>query len=229
MQVKYLFIILIIFIAASVNAQGVLKGSVYENGSNVKLNNVFIRDKMNKQLALTDNNGNFQIKTEEGHILIFDSPGYVSDTLFVVDMSQKKIMMIAKTIALREVTINGSHGEAFDPHKEYPEIYTKSKVYVLSPSSWFSKEGKDARRLKKYFKHEEEERHVDAVFTREYVGSIIPLKGKDLEDFMTMYRPTYAFLISNDSESLAVYINDNYKKFQALPPDKRSLPRLSGQ
>ena len=229
MQVKYFLIAVIIFIAASVNAQGVLKGSVYENGSNVKLNNVFIRDKMNKQLALTDNNGNFQIKTEEGHILIFDSPGYVSDTLFVVDMSQKKIMMIAKAIALREVTINGGHAGAFDPRKEYPEIYTRSKVYVLSPSSWFSKEGRDARRLKKYFKHEEEERHVDAVFTREYVGSIVPLKGKDLEDFMTMYRPTYAFLISNDAESLAVYINDNYKKFQALPPEKRSLPKLSGQ
>jgi hypothetical protein len=42
-----------------------------------------------------------------------------------------------------------------------------------------------------------------------------------------MYRPTYAFVTSNSSESLAVYINDSYKKFEALPPDKRVLPKLT--
>jgi hypothetical protein len=209
-----------------VSAQDPLKGTVYENGSNNRLNNVFIRDKNTKQLTITDNDGNFKIKTEAGHLLIFDSPGYVSDTLYVVDLTPKKIMLVPKTIALREVSINATR-QNFDPQKEYPEVYQKSKVYVLSPTTWFSKEGKDARRLKRYFKTETEERHVDAVFTRAYVGSIVPLKGEDLENFMTMYRPTYAFITSNSSESLAVYINDSYKKFEALPPDKRLLPKLT--
>jgi hypothetical protein len=163
-----------------------------------------------------------------GHLIIFDSPGYISDTLYLVDLAPKKISLTIKTIALREVSINSTR-EAFDPHKEYPEIYTKSKVYVMSPSSWFSKEGKDARRLKHYFVREEQERHVDAVFTRTYVGSIAPLKGQDLENFMTLYRPSYAFLVGNNSDSLAVYINDSYKKFKALPPNKRSLPRLTSK
>jgi hypothetical protein len=124
------------------------------------------------------------------------------------------------------VSISASR-QAFDPKKEYPDVYQKSKVYVLSPSSWFGKENRDARRLKRYFRTEAEERHVDAVFTRAYVGSIVPLKGKDLEDFMTLYRPSYAFLRSNNSESLVAYINDSYKKFQTLPPEKRSLQRLT--
>jgi len=55
----------------------------------------------------------------------------------------------------------------------------------------------------------------------------VPLKGEDLENFMTMYRPTYAFINSNNSESLAVYINDSYKKYEALPPEKRSLQSLT--
>ena len=214
--------------AVSVNAQVVLKGSVFESGTNNKMPNVFIRDNNTKQLTITDDKGNFEIKTEVGHVLIFDSPGYISDTLYVVDLARKKISLITKTIALREVSINSTR-ETFDPHKEYPEIYTKSKVYVMSPTTWFSKEGKDARRLKHYFIREEQERHIDAVFTRAYVGSMVPLKGQDLENFMTLYRPTYAFLVSNNSESLAVYINDSYKKFEALPPDKRSLPRLTAQ
>jgi hypothetical protein len=209
-------------------AQGPLKGSVFENGTSTRLPDVFIRDNNNRQFTLTDKNGRFEIKAEQGHTLIFDCPGYISDTLFVVDMTTKKIMLEPKTIALREVNITSSrHGVAFDPRKEYPEVYERSKVYILSPSSWFSKEGRDARRLKKYFKREAEERQVDAVFTRTYVGSIVPLKGQELDDFMTMYRPSYAFLRSNNSESVVAYINDSYKKYKKLPPEKRSLPRLS--
>ena len=225
-QKKYFLTFLVCLIVSSVSAQDLLKGTVYENGSNNRLNNVFIRDKNTKQLTITDNDGNFKIKTEAGHLLIFDSPGYVSDTLYVVDLTPKKIMLVPKTIALREVSINATR-QNFDPQKEYPEVFEKSKVYVLSPTTWFSKEGKDARRLKRYFKVEAEERHVDAVFTRAYVGGIVPLKGEELENFMTLYRPSYAFITSSNNESLAVYINDSYKKFEALPPDKRVVPKLT--
>lgn len=226
MRLKYTFVFLFFIISATVNAQNVLKGSVFENATNNKLPNVFVRDNTSKQVTITDNNGNFQVRTETGHTLIFESPGYISDTLYVIDLTPKKIMLEPKTIALREVSISASR-QAFDPKKEYPDVYQKSKVYVLSPSSWFGKENRDARRLKRYFRTEAEERHVDAVFTRAYVGSIVPLKGKDLEDFMTLYRPSYAFLRSNNSESLVAYINDSYKKFQTLPPEKRSLQRLT--
>jgi len=148
--------------------------------------------------------------------------------LYVIDMTPKKVKMVVLTIALRQVNINASRA-TFNPREEYPEVYQKSKVYVLSPSSWFSKDSRDARRLKRYFATEEEQEHVDAVFNAAYVGGLVPLKGQDLEDFMTLYRPSYAFLKSNGGQSLAVYINDSYKKFMALPPDKRSLQRLTSQ
>jgi hypothetical protein len=226
MQKKYFLSFLVCLIAGFVNAQGLLRGTVYESGTNNRMPDVFVRDNTNKQYTLTDKQGNFQIKTETGHVLIFDSPGYISDTLFVVDMVAKKIVLATQTIALREVSIN-SKREVFNPQKEYPDVYEKSKVYVLSPSSWFSKEGKDARRLKRYFKREAEERHIDAVFTPTYVGSIVPLKGRDLENFMTLYRPTYAFVMNNNGPSMAVYINDCYKKYQTLPPSQRAPQALS--
>jgi hypothetical protein len=226
MQNKYFFSILLLFIGTiSANAQNVLKGTVYENASNIKLTNVFIRDNNTKQLTITDNNGNFSIKTETGHLLIFDSPGYVSDSLYVADLAPKKIQLVIKTIALRQVSVSASK-QAFDPHKEYPDVYNKSKVYALSPSSWFSKEGKDARRMKKYFEIQAQEDEIDKAFSMSYVSSIVPLKGQDLEDFVTLYRPSYAFVKSNNSESMAVYINDSYKKFKILPPEKRHQQRL---
>lgn len=204
-----------------------LKGTVTESGTGNKLSDVFVKDITNKQIALTDKSGKFEIKSEAGHTLIFSSPGYTDDTLFVVDLVQKRIELKTKTIALREVNITAAR-LAFDPHKEYPDVYTQSKVYVLSPSSWFSKEGRDARRLKHYFEREEQERKIDQVFNRVYVSSLVPLRGQELEDFMTLYRPSYAFVTGNNSGSMAVYINDSYKKFQALPPDKRHLQKLKG-
>ena len=229
MQKQFYLVALFCIITGFVNAQGLLKGTVVESGSNNKMSNVFIRDMNNKQLALSNPDGSFAVRTETGHTIIFESPGYVSDTLYVADMTNKKITLVTKTIALKEVSVVATRRQDFDPEKEYPDVYTKSKVYVLSPTSWFSKDAKDARRLKKYFKSEAQERHVDEVFSRAYVGSIVPLKGQELEDFMTMYRPSYEFLRSNNSESLVAYINDSYKKYQALPPDKRSLQKLTSQ
>jgi hypothetical protein len=229
MKLKSFTIALMLLAAGRVSAQDVLKGSVHESGSDTKLTNVFIRDMNNSQLTLADKNGNFEIKTETGHTLIFNSPGYMTDTMYVVDMTPKKIRMAPLTIALREVSINSSRNAAFDPHTEFPEVYQKSKVYLLSPSSWVGKDARDARRLKRYFEMEEQQRRIDEVFNTTYVGSIVPLKGQELEDFMVMYRPSYAFITNNNTGSLAAYINDSYKKYMALPPDKRKLEKLTSE
>jgi hypothetical protein len=225
---KLYLLALILLLGNCLHAQVLLKGTVYESGSSIKLPNVFVRDITNKQVTLSDKAGKFEIKTETGHILIFSAPNYVADTLYVVDFTVLHVELKTLTISLRGVDITATRS-AFDPHKEYPEVYTRSKVYPLSPSSWFSKDARNARRLKHYFEREEQERKVDQVFSRVYVGSIVPLKGQDLEDFMTLYRPTYAFITSNNSESLAAYINDSYKKFMALSPDKRRLQKLTTQ
>lgn len=225
MKMRYILIFLLSLMAGLANAQEILKGTIYESSGGARLPDVFVRNINNKQLGISDKQGNFTIKAETGNTLIFEAPGYVSDTLYLVDMRPKKIQLITQTIALREVKINSTR-QAFDPHKEYPEIYTKSKLYVLSPTTWFGKEARDARRMKKFFRREQEERRVDAVFTRTYVGSIVPLKGEDLDDFMLMYRPTYDFIKGNNNTSLAVYINDSYKKFAALPPEKRKPQKL---
>jgi hypothetical protein len=223
---KILFAALtLLFITSFANAQNVFKGTVYENGTNTRLPDVFIRDNNNRQVSITDKNGNFSIRTAVGHTLIFNSPGYTSDTLYLIDLTPKKIMMATKTISLSQVNITATR-TAFNPRTEYPEVYEKSKVYVFSPSTWFSGEGKKARRLKRYFQREAEERNIDAAFSPVYVGSIVPLKGHDLENFLTMFRPTYAFLRSNNAESMVAYINDSYKKFMALPPDKRAPQAL---
>jgi hypothetical protein len=216
---------LLLFITSFAQAQKTLKGTVYEEGTNTGLSDVFIRDINSRQVSITDKKGNFTINTAAGHTLIFNSPGYNSDTLYLVDVAPKKIKLTTQRISLQQVNVTAKRTE-FNPREEYPEVYEKSKVYVFSPSTWFSGEGKKARRLKHYFQREAEQRNIDAAFSPGYVSSIVPLRGNDLENFMTMFRPSYAFLRSNNRESMAAYVNDSYKKFMALPPDKRAPQAL---
>ncbi len=228
MKLSYILTLLSFCLVTSVLQAQTLRGSVVEEGTSNKLPDVFVRDLNNKQIVLTDSKGDFEIKAGIGHTLVISAPSYTPDTLYLTDLNSRRIGLKPQSIALREVTIR-STATTFNPRAEYPEVYERSKVYVLSPTTWFSKSGKQARRLKYYFVQEVQERHVDSVFNRLYVSSLVPLKGQDLDDFMTLYRPSYAFLRSNTGPSLTAYVNDSYKKWQALPPEKRHQQRLTAQ
>ncbi|QQL48623.1 peptidase associated/transthyretin-like domain-containing protein [Mucilaginibacter ginkgonis] len=224
MRTKIFAVVAGCFFAGTTYAQDRLEGTVTEAGSNARLAEVFVKNTSNKRLTLTDKNGKYIIPAGTGNILIFSAPGYASDTLFLTDMRNKYISLTPLSIALREVNITASR--RFNPRAEYPEVYTRAKVYPLSPTSWFSKDARDARRLKHYFERDAQERTIDSAFNRVYVGSLVPLKGKDLEDFMTIYRPTYAFVRDNNGQSMVTYVNDSYKRWKALPASKRKVPDL---
>jgi hypothetical protein len=219
----------LLLITSLANAQDVVKGVVVEEGSNDRITNVFVHDTNNKQITLVDKNGKFTIKTGKNHLVIFDAPGYMSDTLVIIDNKPLTVVLKPAGVMLNEVQVNATRRLPFDPRVEYPEVYRKSKVYILSPSTWFSKEGKDARRLKNYFANEERERYVDKYYTAKYVASLVPLEGVELENFMALYRPSYAYVKNENGPTLAMFINDAYKQYKALPADKRQLQRLNEQ
>lgn len=221
MNIRFYLLLTAFFLTSiSLKAQNILKGTVYEGNTSRKVADVFVRDINAKGIALGDKSGNFSINTEKNHVLVFTSPGYVPDTLYIVDMKPKRVEMQIRGITLAGVDIV-SHNN-FNPREEYPEVYEKSK-FALSPSRIFGKEAHDARRLKRYFEQEIKERRIDSVFSTAYVSSIVPLKGQELENFMTMYRPTYEFVSNNPKSTITLYINDSYKKFMALPAEKRKV------
>ncbi|MGY3213202.1 hypothetical protein [Mucilaginibacter sp. HD30] len=219
--------LLFLLIAGTASAQDYFKGKVVDSSNDKGLGNVFVKNITKNKITITEDDGKFEIQGTVGNLLIFTSPGYISDTLVVVDTRTLNIRLKENPALLSEVNINSSR--SFDPHTEYPEIYTKSKVYILSPSTIFSKEAKNARRLKKYFAQEEKERAVDQAFSIAYVSSLIPLRGNELQTFMAIYRPNYDFIQSNSGPTLASYINDSYVKYKALTPEQRKKSSLIGQ
>ena len=225
---KYIGVASLLLFAVTVHAQDYIKGHVKEKGSGKRLSDVFIKDNNNKQITLTDEKGNYTIRAASGHTLVFSSPGYISDTLYLINTLPKFVELQPSPMSLGEVNVRSTRA-VFDPRAEYPEIYRQSKIYPLSLSSIFSKEARNARRLKKYFEHEEQEQYVDGIYTKLYVSSIVPLKGKDLDAFMGMSRPSYEFVKSNSGGDLTLYVNDQYKKFIALSPEQRAALSLSAQ
>ena len=225
---RYFTVLILLILAFSANAQELLKGTVFAKESNKILGNVFIRNITTKETVLTDMYGHFAIQAAIGHTIIFNLAGYVNDTLLVADMSYKRIILKFGAINLQEVRIF-STGRTFDPRVEFREVYsgTKSKFFLLSPTSWFSSDRKNAKRARKYFVDEEQERRVDQIYTKAYVGRLVPLKGEALENFMAMYRPSYGFLQMNMGGGMVIYLSDCYKKYMALPPEKRMLPKLT--
>ncbi|WP_448700363.1 hypothetical protein ACFGVR_00585 [Mucilaginibacter sp. AW1-3] len=224
MKARYLLLIILCLFIKTVFAQTALTGTVTDEHGMIKLSNVFIRNISNKQIALTDKSGRFDIKAAPGNVLILTLVGYVSDTLYLIDMKPKRIELKIQGIRLGEVRVHES--ATFNPREEYPDVYKKSK-FALSPSNWFGKDARDARKLKHYFDKEEQQRQIDAAFNKVLVSSIVPLKGEELEDFMALYRPSLSFVKNSTPQTMTVYINDSYRKFLALPPDKRSLPSLN--
>jgi hypothetical protein len=224
MKSRYLFILSLVFASVTASAQFILTGVTTESGKTTRLENVFVKELGSNHIALSDKAGKFSIQTAANHALIFTLPGYVSDTLFVIDGKPKNIELKVRGITLSSVDIQTANAP-FNPEVEYAAIYEKSK-FALSPSRIFGKESRDARRLKRYFKTEKEQREVDAIFTKTLVSGIVPLKGRDLDNFMSMYRPTLVFAQNSSKESMTVYINDSYRKFVALPRDKRGLQAI---
>lgn len=225
---KYIGVALLLMLAVTLNAQDYIKGHVKEKGSGKRLADVFIKDNNNKQITVTDAKGNYTIRAASGHTLVFSSPGYISDTLYLINTLPKFVELQPSPMSLGEVNVRSTR-TVFDPRAEYPEIYRQSKIYPLSLSSIFSREARNARRLKKYFEHEEQEQYVDGIYTKLYVSSIVPLKGKDLDAFMGMSRPSYEFVKSNSGGDLTLYVNDQYKKFIALSPEQRAALSLPAQ
>jgi len=207
-------------------AESLINGTVYDKDTRQALPNVLVRSKPGKQLAITRKSGNFTMPASKNDLLIFTKQGYLPDTLFLVDLTPKKIELIAAVNTLSEVVVTATPDKpGFDPQTEYPEVYEKSK-FALSPSQLLGSDARNARRLKRYFDHELRQRKIDSIFNFNLVSSIVPLKGRDLSNFMAMYRPRLSFLDKSSPDDLSNYIKNCYGRFIRLPADEQAPVKL---
>lgn len=221
---------LVLFFSQYVNAQQV-QGTVADRASQLKLEQVEVFNQQTRQKTVTNAKGEFSITAVANQTLIFYQPGYLPDTLFLIDTKPVKRYLILNNKLLKTVEVKGG---AFNPRVEYADVYRKAqytklaqnKPFLFYPSRLFSKEGRDARRFKRNLEREIDERKIDRRFNEAAVTAVTPLNGAELDYFMVLYRPKLKQLNNMDEQDFKFYLINSYKEFKALPPEKRTSPSM---
>ncbi|MBK1439474.1 carboxypeptidase-like regulatory domain-containing protein [Parapedobacter sp. ISTM3] len=230
--IRALHIILMAIIAHTVAAQDtVLTGYVLELNSGEPLPYVEIKNLNTGKLAESSADGKFTIPVKKNERLQFEYPGYRTDTLVVIEFDIKRVYMTpdGSAIQIDEVQIQAmtdsrlaTEIERARKEGQVAETSQHRGGLRLSPSRWLGQEGRQARLRYRLLLAEQERRKIDARFTPEAVMAVTPLKGEELELYMTKYRPTVEFLAAADESDLRLYIMDTYAKFKELTPKQRA-------
>ena len=111
---KHYRLLLVMFLVAAANfalgQETVVKGRVIDATDGTGLPGVNILERGTSNGALTDNNGDFSIKTQKGAVLIFSFVGFVSQEVLVGDQTSIDISLLTDATQLAEVVVIG-YGE----------------------------------------------------------------------------------------------------------------------
>ena len=211
---------------------GTIYGRVFDNVTDSTLQEVNIRNIRTNALARSDAQGRYQLTASEGDKILFSIVGYLPDTLnveFQMFSIVTDIGLFRDTSLLDPVTINAPNYQAdsIARRNEYRHILDEPQTDIrgnnrpdngfgisISPITYFSKEAREERKLRKKLLKQEEEAYIDFRFSPAYVSRVTGLKGEELRLFMYRYRPDHKFARSATPEDMLLYINDQLKKFR---------------
>ncbi|MBE7175496.1 MAG: hypothetical protein INR69_03785 [Mucilaginibacter polytrichastri] len=205
-----------------------IEGHIYEKDTRRPVEGVRVLNLANAQSTLSDTAGYFDIPAKNGDRIVFDGFAYKSDTLFVYRLDHTTVFLKPKINELAEVRIGANVPDMSGwvwrsgrrARRERPVKIT-GKIPTGGINNFFRRKKRDARNKMKWEIQEE----IDRRFSPLSVGQYIPLKGTELQDFIDLYKPTAVQYIARNFDYF-LYLNDAYKAFQALPPEKRKLPPL---
>ena len=227
--VLHLFLLLFLF-QFSVKAQTQIKGQILDQASRKALDKVEVLNTTNQATTQTNTKGEFVINGKVGDVMVYRLVGYDIDTALIIDLKQVKRYLHPLTNTLNTVSISGQ----IDSKQQYADVYNKANPVLLTPgrgirfypSSFFGKEGKNARRLKKLIETDQVEKEIDKRFNAVTVTALLPLKQPELDAFLVLYRPDVKFAVNADADDFKFYLLEAYERFKALPPDQQTLPKL---
>ena len=230
----FVLMLFLLIISQKSPAQSVFKGRIFELNTRIAIPGTHVSNLSTKITALTDTAGRFAIKAKSGDLLVMQSFAYLPDTLLITNMKYREIYLQALPNMLGEVTVKQTEIRGVDFRDR--EYHGQTIVYQIDENSnhkggvafrlWYwNKDSKKVRRSQKRFKDEEILLEIDRVFNPFNIGKYIPLREQVLQDFINLYRPALDIYKSNGF-NFFLYLNDSYKAFKQLPPEKRKLPPL---
>ncbi len=161
-------------------------------------------------------------------VLVFRRPGYQSDTVLLINLKPVWRYLAAdkntlKTVVISDTrTLRQQYAQAFN--KANPFLLKQGRGLLFYPSSFFGREGRQARYFVRMLKREEKEKIIDRRFNLKSIRAILPIQQPELDAFLVQYRPSLKFAQRVSADDFKSYVLDCYQKFKLLPPDQRVLP-----
>lgn len=225
---KKLFLLVSVLLTSVLLAQAQsFKGVVMELDSSKPIAQVEVSNLNTHQSVETDLQGEFSIEVKLNELISFSYPGFRVDTLLITDYEYKRIYLtpipgfnILEDVEITELSDLQLNQQIQIAQQEGETVQFNNNISI-SPSRLFGSKARAARARYPLLIAERENRAIMDKFTPELITSLTPLQGKDLDQFIVKYKPSYAFITKSDEEQIRLYIMDSYKKYKELSPEER--------
>ena len=243
-MLKNLLIVCFCFLGIlTASGQSVFSGRVLEYKTRIPLASVRIQNLTNRLKTISLKDGQFGIAAKPGDLVIFTTFAYQPDTVLITDMHAREIFMTPKTNVLNQVNITDTSGRAVEgpnlvPYD--PMFHGQAVVYQRDPKflkpvggiiirlHYWKKGEHQKRKASQSVKEREISEKISAIFTPLNVSNYIPLKGTDMDDFLTLYTPDVKEY-TDKKFALVPYLNACYQNWQTLTPDQRKAGEIFGE
>jgi hypothetical protein len=213
-------------------AQDQLTGRVYENKTNVFLQDVKIENLKTHVMTMTGKDGSFTIKAAIGDVICFSSFSYKPDTAYVANLNYMQVFLDLRQNMLNEVKVTNQEikGNAgFAPQVERGPLNSQSVTYQTDKNDDYNggvklrlfDGGPTAKeKEKKVTDKENLKQGILKVFNADYLKKYLPISGQEMQNFIILYMPEPDTFYSG-SFNLVSYINNCYEEFQKIPLEDR--------
>ena len=219
-------LVVVLFAVNSAFAQQnfTLTGVLFEYASKNRIALAEIKNKQSGFATGSNDIGLFTIKANIGDTLLITKRNF-SDLEVVVRNNKDLVLYLNKGTTLNEVTVTGqTKKQALDEIRK--DYRNKGSFYggkppvlsfLFSPLTafyeLFGKTPKQARRFNKMYQTEMQDSQVDQLFNKTTINEQTGLTGKELEDFLVNYRPSYEQSKNWNVYDSIKWINESYKKY----------------
>lgn len=241
------FVIIFVFLfclghISLVFGQENIEGIVFDKETKQRIGRVLLTNITSNQRIFNNSRGEFALTLQQGDVLVVSKENYHADTIryngekvLVLNLKKTARYIDPVTIVARKTPDQilserrRDYDKAFklaDPGSYISVGDNGAGLSIGAVYNYFSREGKNARRLTAYFQREYEDNVIDLRFSKELVSNTIGLEGESLDNFLVRYRPSYEFIASASHYQLVSYIKSKYEMFKFVPYIK-PLPDLS--
>ena len=217
-----------------------IRGTVYDSSRNFPMEAVSVLTTSGRG-TITNSDGHYEIEVIEKDSIWFsylNKPTMKFPVLKIINPFEFDISLQVSVPVLKEVKVRPRNYklDSIQNRIDYAKIfnYQKPKLKAVTPqyggaagfdldeiiNMFRFRRNKSMVSFQKRLFQEEQEKFIDHRFTKALVRRLTMLDGKELDSFMLLYRPSYAFTkLANDYDYQS-YIKKALVRFRkGLPPD----------